>query len=178
LEEGDMKRYLAIAVVVALGLIATGAVAKEAKQNQDMNGSKQLVYKVCEGKGAKWVGIVYSDEMNKDSMDAVSVICKNASGEYEVPNNDFGDRERVRIKCAPYEVIYGIAYKDREGKDEADGITLICKDTKNGETRIAFNADLQGGRDYVQITGDGAIGVAYNDRINDDAVDGVTLVTK
>jgi len=174
-----MKKIAGVAVVLAVvALLAGSAMAKTAMENPDMAGSKEKVFMTCEGKGLRWIGISYDDKKRGDAMDAVSVLCKGPQGEFEVPNPDFSGRERVRLKCYKSERIWGIAYKDREGKDEADGVTLICRDRKTGEERLVYNKDLQGGREYVRITGKNAIGIAYNDRIKGDAVDGVTLVVK
>jgi hypothetical protein len=175
-----MKKYAIISIVaVAVVILAAGSLlAKTAKPNHDMAGSKQMVFKTCEGRGVKFIGVAYNDLKHRDAMDAVSVICKSKKkGEYMVPNHDFTDRAIKKIKCNYDEYVWGIAYKDREGKDAADGVTVICKD-RTGATRVAYNDDLLGGRKYVQITGKNAIGIAYNDRINNDEVDGVTLVVK
>jgi len=156
--------------------------AGTAKHNNDLAGSKQLVYKTCTGRGVKWVGIAYNDIKHSDAMDAVTVICKSSKrGEYIVPNSDFGERALKKIKCNYDEKVVGIAYKDREGKDSADGASVICMD-RTKSTRIAYNEDLLGGRMYVTIQAgprEKPIGLAYADRAygNDD-VDGLTLVVK
>lgn len=174
-----MKKTLVLAVALAVTLSAGLAAAGTAKPNNDLSGSKQLVYKTCEGSGVKWIGVVYNDLKGSDSMDAASVICKSKSqGEYQVPNSDFGDRALVSFKCGPYENGIGIAYKDREGKDAADGVTIICKDKFTGAERIVYNSDIQGGRQYVEIKDNNAIGIAYADRMGNDETDGLTLVTK
>ena len=121
-----MKRLVMAVMVLAVAvLLAVSVSAGTAKPNNDMSGSKQLVSKTCDGKGVQWIGVVYNDLQNGDAIDAVSVICKGNSGEFEVPSDDFNDRARVRVKCNPYEQVVGVAYKDRDGKDEADGLTVI-----------------------------------------------------
>ena len=176
------KLALAVVVFAIFAMIASSAMARKVRTTQDMVGSKQNVVKTCEGKGVKMIGITYNDTQHADCMDAVSVICKGRKGEFEVPNSDFNDRSKVRIKCNPYEKVIGVVYKDRAGKDAADGASVICKDIKHGEERIAYNKDLQGGRQYVETKimspRKKVIGIVYNDRVNGDCVDGVGIVEK
>ena len=176
-----MKK-LVIALSIAIGmtmLLPQIATAGETMFNKDMQGSKLAIVKTCMPP-ATFVGVVYADEGGKDSMDAASAICySKQQGEFTIPNSDFGDRARVYAKCNyPSEKVWGIAYKDRVGGDEADGVTVICRNKKTGAQRIVNVPDLAGGRAWTQFTGDKLIGIACSDRAGADAIDGCSAVRK
>ncbi len=172
--------WMVRAVLVATMLLPGIALARRALPNNDMAGSKMPVEQVCTGENVQFIGVVYADLKNSDAADAVSVVCWSADrGEFVLPNNDFGDRDKVYLKCdRATEFVYGIAYKDREGSDATDGVTLICRKKEGGDERLVENNDLVGGRSFVRIAEKDAIGIQYNDRKDSDEVDGVTLVVK
>jgi len=175
-----MKR-VAIVLAVAVSVILVSARMGVAGHihNNDMTGSKMMVQKPCMPP-AVFIGVVYGDRENNDGMDAASAICYSKQrGEFEIPNPDFGARAKVRARCNhATEYVWGIAYKDREGSDDADGVTVICRNKKSGAQRTVSVADLSGGRSYITITGKNAIGIACNDRKDSDSIDGCTLLTK
>lgn len=154
--------------------------ARKALVNNDMFGSKMAVEMVCEGEEVIFVGVAYNDLKGSDAMDGVTAVCWSPDrGEFMIPNNDMGDRDKVVSKCdRQTEYVFGIAYKDREKDDAADGVTVICRKKEGEDERIVEVKDLAGGRDYSRISGKNAIGIAYNDRMDSDEVDGVTLVVK
>lgn len=177
-----MKRF-ALSVLVsfaAVVLVSGPALARKALPNNDMAGSKMAVELVCEGQNVIFIGVAYNDLKKSDAMDGATVICWSPDrGEFMLPNNDMGDREKVIAKCdRETEYVYGVAYKDREKDDAADGVTVICRKKQGGDERIVEVKDLAGGRDYTRVTGENAIGIAYNDRKDSDETDGVTLVVK
>lgn len=161
-------------------MLPVTAFARKALMNNDMAGSKMSVELVCEAGGTVFIGVAYNDLKDSDAMDGVTVICwSQERGDFTLPNNDMGDRDLVTAKCdRETEYVYGIAYKDREKDDAADGVTVICRKKQGDDERIVEVKDLAGGRSYVRITGKNAIGIAYNDRKDSDEVDGVTLVVK
>ena len=176
-----MKKLI-IVLSIAVGmtmLFPQIASAGTAMFNKDMQGSKMAIEKACMPP-AKFIGVVYADEGGKDSMDAASAICYSKQrGEFTIPNSDFGDRARVYARCNhPTEYVWGIAYKDRVGKDEADGVTVICRNKNTNSQRIVSVPDLAGGRAWMQFTGANAIGISCNDRQGSDSVDGCTLIVK
>lgn len=169
--------YLGFVVVCLLALPAP-SFARKALTNNDMSGSKMAVEMVCEGQGVEFIGVAYNDLKKSDAMDGVTVVCWSADrGEFTLPNSDLSDRDLVVSKCdRETEYVFGVAYKDREKDDAADGVTVICRKKKGEDERIVEVKDLAGGRQFARITGKGAIGIAYNDRKDSDEVDGVTLV--
>ncbi|MBT3181840.1 MAG: hypothetical protein HN337_04940 [Deltaproteobacteria bacterium] len=175
-------RKLVIALSIAASvtiLLPQIASAGTAMFNKDMQGSKMALDKQCMPP-AVMVGVVYSDRGGTDAMDAASAICYSKQrGEFEIPNSDFGDRAKVRAKCnRDTEYVWGIAYKDRVDSDEADGVTVICRNKKSGSQRIVNVPDLAGGRAWMQFTGANAIGISCNDRQDSDSVDGCTVIVK
>lgn len=174
------SKTLASLTVSVFLLVPAMSYARKMLPNNDMSGSKMAVEMVCEGEGVIFIGVAYNDLKGSDAMDGATVICWSPDrGEFMVPNPDMGDREKVIAKCdRETEYVYGIAYKDREKDDAADGVTVICRKKQGEDERIVEVKDLAGGRDYVRITGKDAIGIAYNDRKNSDEVDGVTLIVK
>lgn len=173
------KNALALFGALGMSVLLTSTTLAGAMFNNDMSGSKMAVEKVC-SPPAVFIGVEYGDLQNDDAMDAASAICySDQRGEFTIPNSDFGDRARIQVKCdRRTEYVWGIAYKDREGKDEADGVAVICRNKQTGDQRMVESQDLAGGRAHVTITGQNAIGISCNDRQGSDATDGCTLVTK
>lgn len=178
-----MKKALVAVVMIAALAAAARAIAQKAVPNQDMAGSKQIVYVTCDA-NEEFVGVAYND-LKGDAMDAVTVICRNLGNNAvrTVENPDLNSRALVEAKCnVPQEYVVAVMYKDRENKDEADAAGVICRDRNSGVERRVEPQDAAGGRQWVEMRGQQGYksnrGVAYNDRINSDAVDGLTIVTK
>jgi len=190
-----MRKYAIAVLLVVLGLVFAANAQAGMATNKDLDDNgRAFTIHYCPS-GSKVAGMAYFDLKN-DAADAVSPICEFTKGarkgEIYIPKDEdwpsSGLREIQQHKCdLSRERIYGVRYKDRDAtlsRDAMDGLSVGCKDKRNGTIRWTANYDTIGGREWeTLLVGKGTvIGVAYKDGgcggIKSDCVDGATFVVR
>lgn len=182
-----MKKYIiAVCSFVLIMILASNAYATNRKYVKDLaDNDSNYVDMYCPA-GTKLIGFAYFD-FDNDAADAASVVCEGAGGEITIPKNSdwpATTKEVQEHRCNSDEIVWGVSYKDRSGKDAMDGLRAICKNKKTGRVRYTYNPDTQGGPAYVNIytQGGNILGLSYKDGgcggTDSDCVDGVTIITK
>lgn len=123
--------------------------------NADCGGNKRGYQYIYCPSGYRPHGVVYDDfhrgPSKGDSVDSLSLICRSVSSGNILMASDFTNMP-IKLQCDKTEVMSGIVYKDRKGRDEADGFAPVCLHPKTGRTRTLYNPDIAGGRPGVQIS--------------------------
>ncbi len=177
-----MKRAVIGMAVLAMLVIAATSYAgvkwtKDLADNADMN----YVELTCPKKS--WpVGVAYIDRSSGDTVDAVTVVCRDKRGiETPTAHRDFENTNQAVLKltCPSNEEFIGIYYEDMKRGDAMDGVTAVCKGA-SGRHQV-YNKDLENSKQGVEVTKDGKeriSGIAYKDLEHSDKADGATIVTK
>ncbi len=176
-----MRRLLMCALAIAAVSTASTSFA-ETKWTKDLASNNRTYVEVTCPKKSWAVGVGYIMYNRGDSVDAITVICRDKNGrESSVEHEDFlnSDEFTLKITCPANEEFIGLYYKDLPHGDAMAGATVICKGS-NGTHQI-YNKDLGNSKHGVEIIKEGKeriIGVAFKDLEHNDKADGVTIITK
>lgn len=155
--------------------------------SQDCRGNDRGWHVSCCPDGSSAAGVAYDDISGQDHADAVSVVCRDKSGNIEITDSDFSESPK-KYTCGGKEKLIGIYVKDvvaddGEMRDSLDGVTAICAAPKSSREHRIANYDIKGGREGSELMVTDSkkiVGIAYKDRESgkSDRADCAALIVK